>query len=212
MITSPQPQRWGWRRLWANRLKWAGRGQNVAKECSNNNEICSDAWNNPARRIYAVQGCGRRAWPRAATWSNCGPQAKGWRALLNQTYGPSRKIWPLQIRVLAFLVAIGAIGAVEFLPLHRVGEAASPDGAFIAVTRISYFNWFLPVMPGQSGDHPGRLTIYRNDGRSCGSAPVDMVWMIDDLRWELSRKPREASIVALATWDLDACSIEIYDR
>jgi hypothetical protein len=34
----------------ANRLRGTMRGQNVAKECSNNNEICPDAWNPRARQ------------------------------------------------------------------------------------------------------------------------------------------------------------------
>ena len=165
-----------------------------------------------ARDLRLCMGCSQRGEGENGQVERLRAAGERMEGTLNQSCEPSRKIWPIQIRVLAFLLAIAAIGALEFLPLHRVGEAASPDGAFIAVTRISYINWLLPVMPGQSGDHPGRITIYRKDGRSCGSASVDMVWMIDDLRWELSRKPREASIVALATWDLDACSIEIYDR
>jgi len=46
VITPPRPQQWGFpRRIRANRLKGAMRGRNVAKECSNNNEICCYAWN-----------------------------------------------------------------------------------------------------------------------------------------------------------------------
>jgi hypothetical protein len=115
---------------------------------------------------------------------------------------------------LVLVLAIGAfalLAVLAFLPLHPVGEAKSPDGAFLAVVKAPIIYRYLSVMPGQSGDRPGAITIYR-EGRSCGSAPVDMVSMIDDLRWELSRSPREVSLVAAARWDLDACSVEVYPR
>ena len=114
---------------------------------------------------------------------------------------------------LILVLAIGAFAAIAtlaFLPLDAVRSAESPDGAFIAVATKSYFYALVPVMPGQSGDAPGRITIYRKDGRSCGSAPVDMVWMIQDLRWELSKTPRGVSLTAVAAWNLDACSVEVY--
>jgi hypothetical protein len=39
-----------------------------------------------------------------------------------------------------------------------------------------------------------------------------MVWMIDDLRWDLAGKPPEVRLVGRAKWDLDACSVEVYDQ
>jgi hypothetical protein len=115
-----------------------------------------------------------------------------------------------QIRALVVLLAVAAIGglaALAVLPLNPVRSAESPDGAFVAVAKISFIASLIPMMPGQSGDHPGRITIYRKDGRSCGSAPVGMVWMIQDLRWALAHRPREVSLVAGARWDLDACLV-----
>jgi hypothetical protein len=78
------------------------------------------------------------------------------------------------------------------------------------VAATARINLLIPVMPGQSGDHPGRITIYTKDGRSCGSAPVEMVWMTHNLRWDLAGKPREVLLVARAKWDLDACSVDVY--
>jgi hypothetical protein len=117
--------------------------------------------------------------------------------------------------VLILVLAIGAFAAVAtlaFLPLDPVRSAGSPDGAFTAIATRPYIAALVPMMPGQSGDTPGRITIYRKDGRSCGSAPVDMVWMVQDLRWELSKAPREVSLTAVAVWNLDACSVEVYER
>jgi hypothetical protein len=115
-----------------------------------------------------------------------------------------------RVCLLAAISALIAAISLAFTPLVPVRHADSPDGAFEAVARTAPINLLIPVMPGQSGDHAGRITIYTKDGRSCGSASVDMVWMIHDLRWDLARNPREASLVALATWDLDACSVDVY--
>jgi hypothetical protein len=114
--------------------------------------------------------------------------------------------------LLATVAALIIVISLAFIPLVPVRSAESPDGAFEAVATTARINLLIPVMPGQSGDQPGRITIYTKDGRSCGSSPVDMVWMVHDLRWDLARKPREASLVARAKWDLDACSVEVYDR
>jgi hypothetical protein len=117
------------------------------------------------------------------------------------------------VRALAIplvLAAMGGVAGLAFLPLAPVRRAESPDGAFIAVATSPYIYAYIPVMPGQGGDRPGRITIYRKGGRSCGSAPVEMVWMIQDLRWELSNKPPEVSLVARAVWDLDACRVNVY--
>jgi hypothetical protein len=112
--------------------------------------------------------------------------------------------------LLATFAVLTIVISIAFIPLVPVRRTGSPDGAFEAVATTARINLLIPVMPGQSGDHPGRITIYTKNGRSCGSAPVAMVWMIQDLRWDLAGKPREASLVALATRDLDACSVEVY--
>jgi hypothetical protein len=118
-----------------------------------------------------------------------------------------RSVW--LVGLLATAAALIIVILLAVIPLVPVRRAESPDGAFEALATTARINLLIPVMPGQSGDHPGRITIYAKDGRSCGSAPVDMVWMIQDLRWDLAGKPREASLVATAKWDLDACSVEV---
>ena len=83
----------------------------------------------------------------------------------------------------------------------------SPDGAFTAIARTQLIYSFIGVMPGQGSDKPGRVTVYRSS-QSCGSAWVPMVWMANDLRWEVDTRPRRAEIKLIATWNLDDCSIE----
>ena len=99
-----------------------------------------------------------------------------------------------------------------FAPVLTYRTVESPDGAFAATAKSSLFYSLIPVMPGQAGDKPGRVTVVRNDGRACGSADVEMVSLVSDLRWDLDSKPWEAHIVAAATWDLDRCSVNILGR
>lgn len=103
---------------------------------------------------------------------------------------------------------IVALAIVPFVPIIPDRESRSPDGAFTARASVRLFDTLVPMMPGQGGDKPGVITVYDGAGRSCGSAPVPMVWMIQDIRWTLD-PPRQASIVALATWDLDACTVRL---
>jgi hypothetical protein len=113
---------------------------------------------------------------------------------------------------IVLLVAVCGLATLLFAPLLTYREVASPDGQFVATARTSVFQSLMPAMPGQAGDKPGRISVARSDGRSCGSTPIDMVSMIGELRWELGAKPREASIVATARWNLDACTVEVFDR
>jgi hypothetical protein len=110
------------------------------------------------------------------------------------------------------LAILAGLAVVLFAPLLTYREVDSPDGEFTAVARSSVFYSLVARMPGQGGDKPGRVTIFRKDGRSCGSAEIDMVSMVGDVRWRLNSKPREASIAGTATWNLDACMVEASDR
>jgi hypothetical protein len=86
---------------------------------------------------------------------------------------------------------------------------ASPDGAFVAVAKTRLIDGLILVMPGHGSDKPGWVTLYRKDGRSCGSAAVPMIWYIYDLRWALDARPRTARIGPIATWNLDDCTVEV---
>jgi hypothetical protein len=104
-------------------------------------------------------------------------------------------------------VAVALAGYLLFLPLIADRAATSPDGAFIAQTTVAPIMLLIPVMPGQGGDKPGRVTVYGKDGRSCGSAALDMVSMVSAIRWRLDARPRRAELIAVAAWDLDACRL-----
>jgi hypothetical protein len=110
------------------------------------------------------------------------------------------------------LAILAGLAVVLFAPLLTYREVQSPDGEFTLVAKSSLFYALVPRMPGQAGDKPGRVIVLRKDGQSCGSAAIDMVWMAGDVRWGLGSKPREASIVGTARWNLDACTVEASDR
>lgn len=110
------------------------------------------------------------------------------------------------------IAVCGGLAVLLSTPLLTYREVASPDGEFSAVAKTALIRTFMPAMPGQAGDKPGSVAILRKDGKSCGSVPVVMVSMVEDVRWQLDGKPREANLVATATWNLDACTIEIVSR
>jgi hypothetical protein len=117
------------------------------------------------------------------------------------------------MRWLVGMLAVMAGGAtLLFAPLLTYRSVASPDGQFTAVAKTSLFRTFTPAMPGQAGDKSGTITVFRRDGRSCGSTPIEMASMISGMRWQLDGKPREAAIVATAVWNLDECTVAVLER
>src|SRR4051812_12343505 len=115
-----------------------------------------------------------------------------------------------------FLVALATLmlivgassGLLMFLPVLPHSQRDSPDGEFRAVSRTQPFYVLVAFMPGQGSDKPGTVTVYR-DNQSCGSAWVPMVSFLYDLQWQLERRPRQAEIRAVVTWNLDDCSMQI---
>ena len=106
------------------------------------------------------------------------------------------------------LAILAGLSAALFAPLLTYREVPSPDGEFVAIAKASAFFSLVPVMPGQAGDKPGRITIVRKDGWPCGSAVVKMVGLVTEVRWRLDGKPREATLVGTAMWNLDACTVD----
>ena len=106
------------------------------------------------------------------------------------------------------LAILAGLSAALFAPLLNYREVPSPDGEFVAIAKASAFFSLVPVMPGQAGDKPGRITIVRKDGWPCGLAAVKMVGLVTEVRWRLDGKPREATLVGTAMWNLDVCTVD----
>ena len=118
----------------------------------------------------------------------------------------------LNRKLILIIAVLAAILAALFAPLLTYREVSSPDGGFTVIAKTAMADALIPMMPGAGGDKPGRIIVIRKDGRSCGSARAEMVSMIADLRWRLEATPREAEIVGVARWNLDACTVELEDH
>jgi hypothetical protein len=84
------------------------------------------------------------------------------------------------------------------LPRIEYRRIESPDGKFTAIATSPLWAGFVPMMPGASGDKPGRIEIIGNDGCHYGSVEVEMVQSIGDLEWTANG----ASIPVVHDWHL----------
>lgn len=80
----------------------------------------------------------------------------------------------------------------EYSRLH------SPDGKYFCVAYSSLWRSLIPASPGGGGDKSGYVEMFTVEGKSLGSAPIEMVSMIHDLTW----RPGEAEIKLVHTWSL----------
>lgn len=108
------------------------------------------------------------------------------------------------LALMTFCVSFGAFlyGRYEYT------RFSSPGAEFDGVVTSRRYESLVVRGPGSGGDKPGFLEIFAADGRSCGRAELPMVSLARDLRWELELKPRSATIIGTATWNLDACTVE----
>ena len=88
--------------------------------------------------------------------------------------------------------------SLPFVLTREYSRVTSPDGRFYAVATFPIWQSFVPTMPGGSGDKSGSVTVYTAGGISCGRAPVEMVWFIQDMEWTTNH----AEIRLVAEWDL----------
>src|SRR5678816_3610098 len=81
------------------------------------------------------------------------------------------------------IVVIGVLASLSFVITTESWSVTSPDGRFCAVVTQPIWQSFVAAMPGGGSGKSGHLTVYTREGKSCGRAPVDMVWMIQDMEW-----------------------------
>src|SRR5260370_30348764 len=103
-----------------------------------------------------------------------------------------------KILILSVIFCLAVLAMLPFVVTGDYSRVSSPDGHFYAIATFPIWQRYYPMMPGQSGDKQGYLTIYTGDGHSCGRNPVDMVSFIRDLEWSSNR----AEIPLVAEWDL----------
>lgn len=114
------------------------------------------------------------------------------------------------LAIVALSVLTGVLGAAAFLlGTTERGRVTSDDGAFVAIITSQRYESLLPRGPGAGSDAPGVVEVRQvASGRSCGSATVPMVWMGIDLEWNLRATPRTATLVGVAVWNLDTCTVD----
>ena len=101
-----------------------------------------------------------------------------------------------------------AVSVVVTLFSHVVESfrAQSPDGVYTVVARTQPFRYFIAVMPGQGGDKPALVSLYKGT-QLCGSASAEMVSMARDIHWEMDARPRRLAIKFVGDWNLDDCTL-----
>lgn len=117
----------------------------------------------------------------------------------------------LSTTIAIFLLAVWSIKEMPYSAPARE-RVTLLGGEFEAVVRTAN-SWvrLVPTFPGQSGDRPGTLTIYRvADKMSCGSAKLDIVGLFtldseDDGKTVTLGRPRDA------LWNLDTCTIRFHN-
>lgn len=102
------------------------------------------------------------------------------------------------------IVILGAVGSLPFVMTEEYSRVTSPDGRFYAVATCPIWQQYVPMAPGGGGDKSGYVTVYTRQGKSCGRAPVDMVWMIQDVKWSATN----AELALVAEWDLATQTME----
>lgn len=100
-----------------------------------------------------------------------------------------RKITALSIAF--FLVSLAACG--EDSEYRRFD---SPDGNFHVL--VIHQGTLGALLPGQSGDAPGIVQLIDKQGRVLEQTPVEMVQLVDNVRWHDER----VDIRLIAVWNL----------
>ena len=97
--------------------------------------------------------------------------------------------------VLALLAAVALFWGYS---KEEVRRFRSPDGRYECVVTRYRYEHFVSRFPGQGSDYSCFLSIY-DSTRNCGTIPVPMAWMVEDLEWEESG----ASIKVVGEWDFE---------
>ena len=84
--------------------------------------------------------------------------------------------------IIASLICLAVAIGVAFFP-KEYARVLNPDGRHIAIAKYHAYQAWLPVSPADAGGKEGWILIVAKDGETIGSAPVDRVSQIQDLRW-----------------------------
>jgi len=104
------------------------------------------------------------------------------------------------------ILTLGTLASLPFVITAESRRVTSPDGRFYAVATCPIWQYYVPMSPGSGGDKSGYITVFTREGKSCGRVPVDMVWMIQDIKWSATT----AELPLVAEWDLTKETVEYF--
>ncbi len=101
---------------------------------------------------------------------------------------------------------LGLLAASAFVITKEHDRLNSPDYRFYAVSTCPIWQYCIPMSPGGGSDKSGYVTVYTREGKSCGRAPVGMVWMMKDMEWSNTN----AVLRTVAEWNLTNHTVEYF--
>jgi hypothetical protein len=101
--------------------------------------------------------------------------------------------------VSAVVLIMAGAAALWAFSKEEVRRFKSPDGQHDCVITRYRYESITPRFPGQGSDYSCFLSIYEG-ARHCGTIPIPIAWMVDDLSWEGTG----ASLTAVGEWDFQS--------
>ncbi len=106
-------------------------------------------------------------------------------------------LWLLSAFLLVVMLLVFALN-------HRTTflELKDPNGRYLARITFNTYLSFIPMPMGSSGDKPGFVEIFDQDGDSMGRIPVPML-QLANVEWT----PTGARVMMIGSWDFakDEC-------
>ena len=181
---------------WGNRLRWTR--VDVAQQAIQREGAGPD-------QIRSAVICGiifRGYWSLSQDSLYLTGDAESAESLTAKLIVPEHTVFTRRKKILTLaLTAFGCLAALAVLAFvftEEVSRVSSPDGRFYAVVTRPIWERYAFTTPGHSSDASGYITIYTADGRSCGGVSVEMISLIQDLKWSADH----AEIRLVAEWDL----------
>lgn len=121
-----------------------------------------------------------------------------------------RRLWPVALALgsLLKLTMIAVVAVFLFVPVEEQ-RISGPDVRFTLIVRATRAEHFKPRAPGDGGSRETTLEVYDEvTKKSCGPAPV-RANEVGELQWSLDSRPRTATLIGVAVWNLDACTVTV---
>ena len=110
---------------------------------------------------------------------------------MNKSLRKSIFLWLLSAFLLVVMLLVFALNhQTTFLELKH------PSGRYLARITFSTYLSFIPMPIGSSGDKPGFVEIFDQDGESMGRIPVPML-QLANVEWT----PTGAEVMMIGSWD-----------